>query len=247
MSDRRKACPLLPSLLPALLCSPMLEAQIQLAGLPKLARDRAERSRPVQEKALEPFWADLALSYHENQPFLDPRIADAAALGDSVVPLLLEKLQPTQVSEKARNLASNCRRVLERLDPGSFTDALVELANGNNEVARSEAIRLLGFANTPQSVMVLSDLLDRTVGEEKSLVLRSLRLLKAAGPAAKIAPMLASSDRQVRADVLAYLVAARPSTVVDTVVQAMSAEKDNRLLPDYIAYFSAAAREQDAA
>ena len=225
----------------------MLDAQMQLTSLPKLARDRAERSRPIQEKALEPFWADLVLPYHENQPFLDRRIGEAAALGDSVVPLLLEKLQPTQVSERARILASNCRRVLERLDPSSFTDALVELANGNNEVARSEAIRLLGFANTPQSVMLLSDLLDRTAGDEKRLVLRSLRLLKAAGPAAKIVPMLGSGDRQVRADVLDYLVMARPSAVVNEVVQAMGAEKDNRLLPDYVAYFFAAAREHDAA
>jgi len=247
MSDRRKAWPWLPSLLPALLFTHVVDAQMQLANLPKLARDRAERSRPAQEKALEPFWADLALSYHENQPFLDRRIAEAAALGDSVVPLLLEKVQPAQVSDKARNLSGNCRRVLERLDPASFTDALVELANGNNEVARSEAIRLLGFANTPQSVMLLSDLLDRTAGEDKRLVLRSLRLLKAAGPAAKIVPMLASSDRQVREDVLAYLVAARPSSVVDLVVQAMSTEKENRLLPDYVAYFAAAAREHDAA
>lgn len=247
MFDRRKVCRLLPSLLPALLFTHVVDAQMQLAALPKLARDRAERSRPVQEKALEPFWADLTLSYHENQPFLDPRISAAAALGDSVVPLLLEKLQPAQVSEKARSLASNCRRVLERLDPASFTDALFELANGNNEVARSEAIRLLGFANTPQSVMLLSDLLDRTVGEEKRLVLRSLKLLKAAGPAAKIVPMLGSSDRLVRQDVLDYLIAARPTAVVDAVVQAMGAEKDNRLLPDYIAYFAVAAREHDAA
>lgn len=247
MFDRRKACPLLQSLLPALLFTCAVDAQLQLAALPMLARERAERSRPVQEKALEPFWADLALSYHENQPFLDRRITEAAALGDSVVPLLLEKLQPAQVSDKARNLSGNCRRVLERLDPASFTDALVELANGNNEVARSEAIRLLGFANTPQSVMLLSDLLDRTAGEDKRLVLRSLRLLKAAGPAAKIVPMLGSSDRQVREDVLAYLVAARPSSVVDAVVQAMGAEKENRLLPDYVAYFFAAARENDAA
>jgi tetratricopeptide (TPR) repeat protein len=247
MFDRRKASPLLPSLLPALLFTCAVNAQLQLATLPILARERAERSRPVQEKALEPFWADLALSYLDNQPFLDRRITEAAALGDSVVPLLLEKLQPAQVSDKARNLSGNCRRVLERLDPASFTDALVELANGNNEVARSEAIRLLGFANTPQSVMLLSDLLDRTAGEDKRLVLRSLRLLKAAGPAAKIVPMLGSSDRQVREDVLAYLVAARPSSVVDAVVQAMGAEKENRLLPDYVSYFFAAARENDAA
>ncbi len=237
----------LPWLLLSSLLASLLPGQLPLTALPKLARDRAERSRPAQAKALEPFWADFALDYRSSQQVLDQRIAEAAALGDSVVPLLLEKLQPAQAGEAARNLSSNCRRVLERLDPASFTDALAELATGNHELARAEAIRLLGCANTAQSVTLLTDLVDRTVGEDRRLVVRSLRLLKAAGAAARIVPMLGSNDRQVREDVLAYLIAARPPQVVDTVVQALANEKDNRLLPSYVEYFLATVHEHDAA
>lgn len=233
-------------LLPLLVAS-LLPAQVHLGDLPKLARERAERARPAQEKALEPYWADLSLDYRNNQQFLDQRIPLVAALGDSVVPLLLEKLHPGQGGETARHLAGNCRRVLEQLDPGSFVDALVELANGKSETAREEAIRLLGHANTPQSVQVLVDLFERTTGEERRLVLRSLRLLKAPAAAGKVVSLLGSNDRQVREDALHYLIAARPATVADTVVQALAIEKDNRLLPLYVEYFAAAVREHDGA
>lgn len=221
-------------------------AQIPLAEVAKLARARAERSRPAQQKALEPFWADLALDYSINAQILDTRIGEVAALGDSVVPLLLEKLQPSQGGESARHLAGNCRRVLERLDPGSFLDALVELANGNNDVGRTEAIRLLGVAQVPQATTLLIDLLDRTHGEDKRLVVRSLRQQKAAQAAPKVVTMLASNDRKVREDVLNYLIAARPPQVADTVVQALANEKDNKLLPSYVEYFAAAVKANDA-
>lgn len=233
-------------LLPLALAQAAL-AQMPLAELAKLARARAERSRPAQQKALEPFWADLSLDYRVNQQHLDTKIGEVAALGDSVVPLLLEKLQPSQGGETARNLAGNCRRVLERLDPGSFLDALVELVNGNNELGRTEAIRLLGCAQTPQATTLLVDLLDRTTGEDKRLVVRSLRLQKAPAAAPKVVPMLASSDRHVREDVLAYLVAAHPPQVADTVIQALANEKDNKLLPSYVEYFAASVKAHDGA
>lgn len=233
-------------LLPLALAQAAL-AQMPLAELAKLARARAERSRPAQQKALEPFWADLSLDYKVNQQHLDTKIGEVAALGDSVVPLLLEKLQPSQGGETARNLAGNCRRVLERLDPGSFLDALVELANGNNELGRTEAIRLLGCAQAPQATTLLVDLLDRTAGEDKRLVVRSLRLQKAAAAAPKVVPMLASSDRHVREDVLAYLIAAHPPQVADTVIQALANEKDNKLLPSYVEYFAASVKAHDGA
>ena len=238
--------PILWLLLPTLLAG-AAAAQVPLADLAKLARLRADRSRPAQEQALEPFWADLALDYANNAQFLDTRITAAAALGDSVVPLLLEKLQPQQGGETPRHLAQNCRRVLEKLDPGSFVDALAELANGNHDLARSEAIRLLGHADVPQAAVLLGDLIDRTVGEQRRLVVRSLQKLKAAGPAAKVAAMLASNDRQVREDVLAYLVAARPAAVADTVLQALANERDQKLLGAYVDYFAEAVHEHDAA
>ncbi|MBL9076070.1 MAG: hypothetical protein JNL08_01120 [Planctomycetes bacterium] len=225
--------------------APSATAQVGLGDLARVCRERAERSRPRQVAALEPFLADLALGYQENQLFLDGKIAEAAAIGDGLVPLLLEKLQPASGGEPARNLAGNCRRVLERLDPASFVDALAEMARGNHEIARPEAIRLLGHAGTPQSVLVLTDLLDQTTGEEKRLVVRSLRLLRAAAPATKIVPALGSNDRQLREEVLAYLVAARPRQVVEFVLQALGAERDTRLLPQYVEYFIAAVQEHD--
>lgn len=234
-----------------LLATPLLAgfaaAQLPLADVAKLARQRAERSRPAQQAALEPFWADLKYDYDKNRAFLDPRIKEVAALGDSVVPLLLEKLQPSQGGPDARNLAANCRRVLERLDPSSFVDALAELANGNNEIGRTEAIQLLGAAPSPQAASLLTDLLDRTTGEDLRLVVRSLRLLKATIAAPKVATMLGSNDRQMREAVLAYLIAARPAQVADTVVQALGNEKDNNLLPAYVEYFAVAVREHDGA
>lgn len=222
-----------------------LQAQVALAAVPKLARERAERGRPHQQKALEPFLPDLALAYRENQTFLDRRIQEVAALGDALVPLLLERLQPTSAGDSGRNLAANARRILERLDPASFVDALGELAGSANEVARIEAINLLGHAATPQAVQILADLAARTTGEEFRLVLRALRLQKAGAAAPRVVGALGSSDRSLREEVLAYLVAARPTQVLDTVIQALGAEKDNRLLPSYVEYFAATAREHE--
>ena len=243
MSVRRS----LQALAAALAAGAILSAQTPLADLAKLARQRAERARPTQQKAMEPYWADLVLDYRNNMQFLDGKIAEVAALGESIVPLLLEKLQPAQGGEKDRNLAGNCRRVLEKLDPASFVDALAELANGTNETARGEAIRLLGHAATPTATNLLVELVDRNTGEDRRLVLRSLKQQKAASAAPKLVGMLGSSDRQVREDVLGYLIAAHPSQVADTVAQALAGERDNKLLPLYVDYFEAAVRGHDAA
>ncbi|MBX3461680.1 MAG: hypothetical protein KF830_00780 [Planctomycetes bacterium] len=238
--------PGLPAALAAVL-APALGAQVALADLPRLARERAERSRPAQVQALAPFLADLALDYRENQQFLDQRIAATAAIGDGLVPLLLEKLQPAGSDAAARNLAANCRRVLERLDPASFVEALGEMTRGSNRIARPEAIRLLGHAATPQAVQLLADLLDRTQGEELRLAVRSLRQLRAPAPAAKVVVALGSADRQTREEVLGYLVVTHPKQVADAVIQALAAERDPKLLPAYVDYFAGAVQEHDAA
>jgi hypothetical protein len=222
-------------------------AQMPLAEVAKVARQRAERMRPAQQKALEPYWPDLMLDYRLSSAVLDKRIEEVAALGDSVVPLLLEKLSAPQGNDTARHLASNCRRVLEKLDPSSFLDALVELANGSHEIGRTEAIRLLGHAQVAQAVTLLVDLLDRTTGDDKRFVVRSLRLLKATSAAAKVVPMLASNDRMMREEVLLYLLATKPAAVVDTVVQALANERDDKLLPYYIDYFATTVRGHDGA
>lgn len=234
--------------LPTLLLLGVAAAQVPLAEVAKLAAARAERSRPAQQKALEPYLPDLALAYEDNRKVLDQKIAEVTALGDSVVPLLLEKLQPAAGGgDAARNLAGNCRRVLENLDPASFLDALIELANGANATARTEAIRLLGAATTPQAAAALADLLDAVAGDEKRVVLRSLQKQKSPAAAAKAAGLLGSTDRSIREDALGYLAAARATSVAPTVIDALAAEREAKLLPAYVAYFAAATKGSDTA
>ena len=224
-----------------------LVAQVALAELPNLARARAERARPAAMAALEPFFVDLKLSYRSNYKFLDKRIAEAAELGDSVVPILLEKLEPNQNSEAARNLASNARRVLERMDPSSFVDALAELLSSRYETTRHEAIRLLGLARTPQAARLLVDLLQNSAGDNRILVLESLARhgTRAAAPFA--AQLLGAQDADLRANALDYLAAARAGAVSDLVADALSVEQDDRLLMRYIHYFARAVQQNDRA
>ncbi len=226
------------TVLTTLLVSATSTAQISLRDLPDLARQRADRLRPLQAAALQPFWADLSLDYQTNSAVLDTSIKKAAKLGDSVVPLLLEKLKPAQGGALSRNLASNCRRVLQQLDPASFVDALAEMARGKNYVAKSESIILLGYADVPQSVTVLNDLLSSATKEQRLPIIRSLRLLRSPKAATQIVELLGSSDTKLREEVLAYLIAAKASSVVETVIQALESEGNNRLLPSYIEYFA---------
>src|SRR5512134_2351089 len=77
----------------------------QLERVLAIAKARAERQRPALEAALRPFLPDLSLSYAENRPFLDRRIAEIAALGEGIAPMLLEYLAPGDDSPATRNLA----------------------------------------------------------------------------------------------------------------------------------------------
>jgi len=234
-------------LLPMLALLGAASAQVPLAEVAELATARAERSRPAQQKALEPYLPDLALSYEDNRRVLDQKIAAVTALGDSVVPLLLEKLQPAAGGDAARNLAGNCRRVLENLDPASFLDALIELTNGASATARTEAIRLLGVAAAPQAATVLAGLLDVVAGDEKRVVLRALQRQKSPVAAIKAAGLLGSADRSIREDALGYLTAARATGVAPTVIDALAVEREAKLLPAYVAYFAAATTDSESA
>lgn len=238
---------ILPAILTSLLGATALTAQVSLKDLPEIARQRAERLRPLQVAALQPFWADFSLDYDSNQAVLDDSIAKASQLGDSMVPLLLEKLQPAQGGSVSRNLAGNCRRVLQRMDPGSFVDAISEMARGKHPIGRSEAIALLGYTNAPHSATVLSELLDQADEADRTLIIRSLRRLGAPGAAPKVVALLGSQDRRLREDVLRYLIAARANAVAATVVEALSTETEDRVLPYYIDYFRSCVTEDLAA
>ena len=56
-----------------------------------------------------------------------------------------------------------------------------------------------------------------------------------------------SNDRRLREEVLAYLIAAKASSVADTVVQALTTEGDDRLLPSFIDYFATCTKQHVAA
>lgn len=243
---RVRPTPLLAVLAGTVLAS-ALTAQVSLKELPELARQRAERLRPRQIAALQPFWADFALDYRNNQSVIEDSINKVTELGDSVVPLLLEKLQPAQGGSVSRNLAANCGRVLRRMDPGSFVDALAELARGKHEIGRTEAIKLLGYADVPQAATVLTDLFDVVDDTDRTYVMRSLRNLGAPQAADKVVKHLGSSSRTRREDVLRYLVAAKASSVADLVVDALSSESEDRVLPYYIDYFGACVQNHEKA
>jgi len=224
-----------------------VRAQVSLKDLPEIARARAERIRPKQVAALEPFWPDLSLAYEGNEEFLDRRIREAADLGDSVIPLLLEKLDPTVAKDTTEALAENCRRVLPRLDPGSFVDALSELCKSPSKAARLHAVQLLGFARVPQATKVLVAALDELEGWRLTYVIRALGRQQARGAAPDVVRFLASTDRSLRAEVLDYLFDARADQVRATVIQALGAEESVRLVPRYIAYFRRCVQSDDAA
>ncbi len=218
-------------------------AQVPVAELGKLARERA--SRHPEGKLLEPFVADLSVEYDANKATLDGRFETILALGDAVVPELLAHLTPAQNTDAARHLASNCGRLLARCELAEHFGALVELALGQSETARGEAIRLLGASETPAATTLLLDLLDQPKAETRRLVLEALGRRRAVGAAPKVAAMLASADRSVRLEALDCLAAIGSPSVLELVRTAYTNEKDNKLLPAYIDYFAAAVREHD--
>jgi len=219
-----------------------IPAQVTLEELPALARARAERLRPAQERAMEPFWQDLALNYAANRKFLEPRFEEVAAIGDSIVPLLLERLRPVANNPTTRDLAANSRRILARMDPDGFLDALVELIASKNEIARAEALCLLGHATSERAVQALETALAEQHQHEQLILLRAFTRHGSARVAPRLVAMLGSTDRTLRTAVLDYLVAAAPSEVIAPVLESLMSETDFGLLSLYIDYFASVAR-----
>ncbi|MEC7585055.1 MAG: hypothetical protein VYE77_12115 [Planctomycetota bacterium] len=219
-----------------------IPAQVGLKDVPALARARAERLRPAQEQAMEPYWQDLALNYRENRKFLEDRFVAVVEIGDSIVPLLLERLRPVANNPTTRNQASNCRRILLRMDPNSFLDALLELVTSNNEVGRTEALRLLGAATSDRAEQALEAALAQQFAHERLILLDGFKQHKTRRVAPKLVAMLGSSDRKVRVAVLDYLIAAAPEAVLEAVLDALGTEQEKALLALYVEYLQQVAK-----
>lgn len=191
---------------------------------------------------MEPFWKDLALNYRENRKFLEDRFTAVVKIGDSIVPLLLERLRPVANNRMTRDLASNCRRILLRMDPNSFLDALIELVSSNNEIGRTEALRLLGAAQSERAEQVLESALTQQFPHERLILLDAFKQHQTTRVAPQLVTMLGSTDRKLRVAVLDYLVAAAPEAVLDSVLDALDTEKDTALLALYVDYLKTVAK-----
>lgn len=235
-------------LITLLICGGLAAQAVTLTDLPGIARARAERQRVESEKALEPYWADLSLQYSfNNKPFIDERIETIVGFSDSIVPILLEKLTPADEREQSTYLAENCRRILERLDAGSFLGELAELATGDDRVARSNAIVLLGHTGSKRAVQLLRELLSKLVtNADLRRAVEALARLKAADLAEQVVALLDDSDAGVRRAILDYLNELKPATVAASVLTSLEKERDGSLRLRYIEYLGNVAVGDDA-
>lgn len=235
-------------LITLLICGGLAAQAVTLPDLPGIARARAERQRAAQEKALEPYWADLSLQYSfNNKAFIDDRIETIVAFSDSVVPLLLEKLTPPDEREQSSYLAENCRRILERLDASSFLEELEKLAVGDSSVARSNAIVLLGHTGSKRAVQLLRELLpDLGTDADQRRAVEALTRLKATDMAEQVVALLDGADAGARRAILDYLNELKPAAVAGSVLASFESQRDASLLPRYIEYLSHVVKGDDS-
>lgn len=225
------------SFLAVALPAQMPQGPIGLEELAQLARARSERQRPAQLQALEPFLPDLALRYRDNQELLDKRIAQVVELGDAIVPLLLEKLTPAEASPEQRNLAENCYRVLARLDPAGFSDALVELVGASDELTRRLSIRLLGETGERAATHAIARVLPQLSDSDLLEAVDSLTRLGHPDAAPAAAARMAGGSSKAREAVLGYLTQTGSPAGVDAALTTLGQEPGSSLALAYARYF----------
>lgn len=194
---------LLPALLPTLLPA---QKGVSLEQLTELARQRAERLRPELEKKFAPYEVVLSYDYKDKQLEIDEAVEKASALGDAIVPLLLEKLEPRRESPALKNLAANVARVLARMEPQSFIAPLMEIAEGDSYTGSSLAIVLLGKTGSERAGALLTRLIDRFRDSHlRRLAYEALSELQYPGAALKVARALPMENRSEELAACIYL------------------------------------------
>ncbi len=221
---------------------------VRLDDLPALARARNERLRPKVIAALAPYLKDFELDYGAaaNRQYLDRRIEEAAALGDSVVPLLLEKLAPGDGNSERVALAANCARVLQRLEPAGFLRPLLDLAAGIDGHARSHAIVLLGLSGHPEAARFLDEALATMKSSHIGETVRALRSLRHAPSSAKIAALLPGASPGLRRDCLRFLAEFGDASATPQVLASLAADGGGSI-GDHLRFLAAKARHDAAA
>ncbi|MBK8977457.1 MAG: hypothetical protein IPM29_16215 [Planctomycetes bacterium] len=210
---------------------------VGLAELPELARARAQRQRPVQEAALEPFLPDLALDHRRNAEIVDQTIEKVARLGDGIAPLLLDSLSPTRDTREATFLAENSARVLARMDLHAFQPTLVELLEGDEPVGRRNALWLLGRIDDPAAVRAIARSFGRLVEpRDRELAFDALAARGSSALVPEAVRALGTPDPELRGAALRYLTASRAADATPTVLQAFASDAEEHLYGDYIRF-----------
>ena len=201
--------PKVPSLLALLgLAMPMAAQPVtKLSDVPALAKARAERQRPALEQKLAPYWDALSRDPGEHGELVRTKIEEVVKLGDSIVPLLLEKVESASGRPADRHLATNCAVVLARLEPKGFTEALINIATGKSYTGQGHAIKLLGMTGSPQAGRVLTEMLDgpRLERKRRRALIRALAQLRHAPAAERIAQLLPCANGMDHSAVMEYL------------------------------------------
>ncbi len=241
--------PCLQVLLLVCLCALDLGAQdpdLKLTELPALARARAQRQRPQLEQALAPFLDLLSLDPDEED--LEDAIAKVVALGDNMVPLLLEKLIAQSNSSEARNLARNCALILQQHDLTSYSDSLLELArNSKKPQAQQLGIYLLGFNKQPGIDQALLQLLPQVKGRQRREALQALTRLGSAVAAMEVTRWLPLAESQDQNRAMAYLLAVRDPQTLPLLLRGLGKTRRPSRMLDYVKLIEAITKADDKA
>ncbi len=130
-----------------------------LEDLARIAAARAARALERGKLLLQRYRADLSLSYDQNREFVERAVRALASRGTDLAPLLLPLLDPKNQSDRARYLAENAARVLERMGTGAFLPRLERLLREGSPPARALAARLLGRSGRKEAVPPLMEAL----------------------------------------------------------------------------------------
>lgn len=230
----------------SLFASPLLcQAGARLTDLPDLARARNARLRPKVEALLAPHLQDLKMDYGiaSNRAYLERTFGLVAGLGDSVVPLLLEMLQPREGTSEELHTAANCRRVLAQLDPAGFVRPLIEIARSENAVGRGHAIVLLGQSGHVEAARFLESVLTTLPKNSQADAVRALRQLERRQATGKVAELLDTTSMGLRQACLRFLTELGGPAEKKAVLGALRNETQDELYPFYLGYLRQHAAE----
>ncbi|MCA8957927.1 MAG: hypothetical protein KDC87_17765 [Planctomycetes bacterium] len=218
----------LPLALLAAVCSPAPGAAqkgVSLTQLTEIAKSRSERIRPELLKKLAPHLEVLSKDREREWVAIDAASAEVVKLGDTIIPLLLEKLDPRSGRPEERNLARNCAGILAKLDPASFVDALIDILEGERYDSETLVVPLLGLSGSPRAGEALTRMMDRADPRQKALILQALAKLNYRSAALVVAKQLPFAEERLNSAAVAYLEQVAAPVVVPEVRRVLKAAK----------------------